>query len=308
MISTSSPRSSTARMPWHPELERILQCPSCKASPLRFDPSPACARCGRMVLVQDGVPDFVDASRLERQHTLELEAQRNAVDKYYENEEKLSCQWDRITSDELPPLLGFPSGLVLDLGCGTGTAGAAFRRTGTTVIGADLSEACLSVAKRRLDGVVRADAVALPFIDGAFDAVVSRGALHHLASPEGALKELARVVRPGGRVLLADPREFAWLEPIKHALRAKDDSFSEDHRAYAVHEYVDMVRSEFEVEKVQTLYPLGILVAVGLDLFPLPKALPKRTLAEGLVKLDRFLNRTPLHRGGHLLTVVARRR
>jgi SAM-dependent methyltransferase len=47
-------------------------------------------------------------------------------------------------------------------------------------------------------------AEALPFGDGSFDVVVSRSALHHFADPQAALREMARVVRPGGRVVTVD--------------------------------------------------------------------------------------------------------
>src|SRR5262249_25516857 len=140
------------------DLESILRCPQCSSAPLRFASPPACAACGWAGRLSEEIPDFVEASFLSSQHEHELEAQKHAVDQYYENEDKVSCHWDRISADELPPLLGFPAGPVLDLGCGTGGAGAAVRRTGAAVVGVDLTLACLKVASRRLDAVVRAEA------------------------------------------------------------------------------------------------------------------------------------------------------
>lgn len=254
------------------------------------------------------MPSLLDEAWLTSGHAAELQAQSAAVDSYYENEDKLTCHWDRISAGDLPRLLGWPSGVALDLGCGTGTAGSGLRQAGMQVVGADLSLACLGAAARRLDAVVRVDAAHLPFRDGAFDAIVSRGCLHHLHDAPAALREAARVIKPGARALFMDPREYAWLEPIKHALRKEDDSFSEDHHAYSPESYRTLIEAEFEVEQAFTWHPAAIVVAHGLDLLSLPRALPRRALAKGLLSVDRALNRTPAQRVGHLLCVVARKR
>ena len=255
----------------------------------------------------EGVYDYVDESTLSEGHHVEMNAQGHAVDEYYENEEKLCCHWDRISADDLPARMAHPSGVVLDLGCGTGTAGGAIRRAGAKVVGADLSLPCLLAARRRLDAVVRTDAANLPFKDNSFDGLVARVALHHLHDPEAALKEAARVLKPGAPALFLDPREFAWLEPIKDRLRHEDDSFSDDHHAYSPEEYQALIGKSFVVEECFTEHPLGILFAAGLDLLPLPKMLPKRLVARGLFEIDHRLNQTPLAQMGHLLVVRARR-
>lgn len=293
---------------WPPALERTLQCPACGRAGPMLRPEPHCPACDWRGRTRAGVPDFVDEREMSPAQRAELEAQARAVGDYYENEEKLSCHWDRISAGRLPEMLGLTGGLVLDLGCGTGSAGAALRRAGAMVVGADLALPCLMEASRRLDAVVRCDASRLPFRDGAFDAIVSRGALHHIESPAAALAEARRVLRPGGRALFLDPREFSWLEPIKARIRRSDAAFSEDHHAYALDEYARMIGEHFELEGVHTLYPLGILVTVGLDLFPLPRMLPKRLIAAGLLRLDEAFNKTPLRSAGHLIAVVARRR
>jgi SAM-dependent methyltransferase len=79
------------------------------------------------------------------------------------------------------------------------------------VVGADLTPELLGVARRRfrersVDEVVlaRADAVRLPFPDGAFDLAFCRFAVHHFAEPRQQLDEMVRVCRPGGRVAVID--------------------------------------------------------------------------------------------------------
>ena len=96
-----------------------------------------------------------------------------------------------------------PAGLTLDVGCGTGLllAGRPAPR-----VGLDRSAAMLARAAERLPDatLVRGDAGALPFADGAFAAAVTNSALHYLDDPAAAVRELARVTTPGGAVVWTD--------------------------------------------------------------------------------------------------------
>jgi ubiquinone/menaquinone biosynthesis C-methylase UbiE len=94
---------------------------------------------------------------------------------------------------------------VLDVACGTGiVARTAAERTGPAghVVGLDLNEAMLTVARRvRPDLDWRqGDATSLPFPDGTFDVALCQSGLMFVPDPAAAVAELARVVRPGGRV------------------------------------------------------------------------------------------------------------
>ncbi|MEM9290610.1 MAG: methyltransferase domain-containing protein [Acidobacteriota bacterium] len=104
----------------------------------------------------------------------------------------------------------------LDLGCGTGseTARLASGELPGTVIGADASLHMLARARRRPlpspegekhPSVGAADARRLPFADGAFDGCRAERILQHLHDPGDAVAELARVCRPGGRVVVSEP-------------------------------------------------------------------------------------------------------
>jgi ubiquinone/menaquinone biosynthesis C-methylase UbiE len=299
-VETEAQRPTTR---WRSLLESLVACPRCGAD-LTIDPVPVC-KCGFEGRASDGVPDFVDEQALKAEHLEEIAAQTTAVDQYYENERKLCCHWDRISARDIPAMFEPENGIALDLGCGTGTAGSGLRKEGLKVVGADLSLPCLHAAKRRLDAVVRADASALPFRDGCFDALVSRGALHHLADPDSALLEASRVLRRGARAIFMDPREWFWLEPVKRILRREDHSFTDDHHAYRPHEYVGLIERCFRVERSYTVHPFGILVANGVDILRLPDGLPYRSIARGLYRLDQALNHTALRKVGHLLVVVA---
>lgn len=293
---------------WPNLLERLGACPSCGQGPLMWSGAPSCSACGFTGRWLDGIPSLLDEGALTDGHAAEIQAQTAAVESYYENESRLTCHWDRISSTDVAPLLGWPSGVALDLGCGTGTAGSGLRQAGMQVVGADLSLPCLKVAARRLDAVIQVDADHLPFRSAAFDAIVSRGCLHHLHDAPRALNEASRVLKPGGKALFMDPREYAWLEPIKHTLRKEDASFSDDHHAYTPESYRALIEAEFEIERAFSWHPFGILLAHGLDLLPVPRLLPRRALARALLGLDQALNRTPLQGVGHLLVVVARKR
>jgi SAM-dependent methyltransferase len=105
----------------------------------------------------------------------------------------------------LADLLGPGPGRCLDLGCGTGVVLPVLAGLGWRAVGVDVSADQLRVARRRAGGLgaglVRADAAALPFPSGSFDAVVSVLTHTDFDDPEGAFAAAARVLRPGGRLV-----------------------------------------------------------------------------------------------------------
>jgi SAM-dependent methyltransferase len=117
-----------------------------------------------------------------------------------------------------------PGDLVLDLGCGAGRhAFEAFRR-GASVVALDYSAAELKDVKAMFgalveagaatapdssrSGCVNGDATRLPFPDGVFDHVIAAEVLEHIPADETAMRELARVLKPGGTMAVTVP---AWL-------------------------------------------------------------------------------------------------
>ena len=97
---------------------------------------------------------------------------------------------------------------VLEIGCGVGTDGLQFARAGAIYTGVDLTEAATDLARRNFksagfDGEFRiADAETLDFPDATFDLVYSHGVLHHTPDIEAALREIHRVLKPGGRAVV----------------------------------------------------------------------------------------------------------
>jgi len=91
-----------------------------------------------------------------------------------------------------------PGERILDLGCGDGTLTAEIRAAGADVLGVDLSEELLAVARMKGLAVQKADGHALDFVQE-FDAVFSNAALHWMRAPDLVIAGVARALRPKGR-------------------------------------------------------------------------------------------------------------
>jgi SAM-dependent methyltransferase len=119
-------------------------------------------------------------------------------------------------------------GTVVDVGCGTGRALPAMRDAvgdGGVVIGIDLTPEMLTVASLQCTSqfqLVLADARRLPLADGSVDAVFAAGLVQHLPDPRAGLAELARVTRPGGRLIIFHPSGRAALA-ARHGRTLRDD-------------------------------------------------------------------------------------
>jgi SAM-dependent methyltransferase len=115
--------------------------------------------------------------------------------------------------------------IVLDVACGAAHAAEAAAPHVRQVIGLDLTPALLQIGAERLRqaGIANVllqegNAAALPFVDGSFDLVMCRSSLHHFPHPEQPIAEMARVCRPGGRVVVSD-----MVAPSAEVRRAFDD-------------------------------------------------------------------------------------
>ena len=105
-----------------------------------------------------------------------------------------------------------PGELVLDLAAGTGTSSEPFTSAGATVIPSDLSLGMLQVGKHRRPHLsfVAADALRLPYTDGCFDAVTISFGLRNVEDPTAALREMRRVTKPGGTLVVCEFSTPTW--------------------------------------------------------------------------------------------------
>ncbi len=165
-------------------------------------------------LVREQVGSTSAARQDERRLSSALAARRRGSQEFFSSS---AGHWDRLRDElfgngfHLAALaaLAQPDWTVGDLGCGTGPLGAALAPFVARVIGVDGSAAMLRAARRRLQefdnvDLRRGELEALPIADAQLDAAALMLVLHHVPEPAKAIGEAARVLKPGGRILLVD--------------------------------------------------------------------------------------------------------
>lgn len=144
---------------------------------------------------------------------------------------------------------------LLDIGCGAGRHSFEALRRGCAVVAADLDAAVLKdvkamgaamVAENQVPSTgalecVNASVLELPFADGSFDIVIASEVMEHIPTDRDALKELERVTRPGGSVVVTVPRR--WPERVCWALSKEYHSAAGGHvRIYGSDELKEKLR------------------------------------------------------------------
>jgi 2-polyprenyl-3-methyl-5-hydroxy-6-metoxy-1,4-benzoquinol methylase len=173
-----------------------------------------------------------------------------------------------VICEEIAALL--PVASYLDAGCGDGRFVAALRSLGplpARVVGVDIADSILATARRGtaaagIDAeLVRGNLERLPLGDAEFDLVVSVQVLEHLLSPEQGVRELARVLRPGGTLLLSTDNSRRVLTNVLNGprwfvsglVRGRRDRFSFPHGAFSRTDVITLLEEAgLVVERTRT--------------------------------------------------------
>ncbi len=125
----------------------------------------------------------------------------------YDLERRLTIVFDELLSPDLTGLR------TLDLGCGTGWFSRWAAQRGAQVVSLDISRRLVEITYHRAHTQpVVGDATCLPFASACFDLIISSEMIEHLANPTLGIQEIARLLAPGGTLVLTTPnRRWLWL-------------------------------------------------------------------------------------------------
>ncbi len=192
--------------------------------------------------------------------------------------------------------------MILDAGCGTGLVSAHLKAVFPRIIGGDLSSGMLRRAAARGQTVVQADLTALLFQSGAFDGLFSFKVLAHVPRLKNALEEMARVVKPGGGLILEfyNPRSIRGLKKrfhIRHRVANKTDE-------------TEVYTGFYTLRTIREILPQGLKIEAvrGIMIFT-PLALLHRipVLGKILAGMERRFCDGPLRRFGGFIDVATRK-
>lgn len=232
-------------------------------------------------------------------HKVELNFYKKFASKYDERKASFAAQlyydyWDKLMIDFAPQQHDLK---VLDLGCGTGDFLEKLQKKYKKAVGIDISPEMIKIARKKYPhlskNLVRSAAEKLHFKNNSLDAVFIKGALHHFQDPEQSLKEIQRVLKKNGWLILLEPcSDFFILRFLRRLLfKFKSEKFLSEHRSFSKKELEGMFsETTLQIKSYRRVGLIAYPFCARPDIFPFINFLPaKKYFVNFLIKLDEFI-------------------
>jgi ubiquinone/menaquinone biosynthesis C-methylase UbiE len=276
-------------------LDRIpeLACPACKGTLTETPDALSCAACARRYEIRDGIPRMIAEEMADLAKEVAVQdrvasdyEQRRYRDPYAR---KYHAWW----TDQMLARVR-TGGRILDNGCGIGLLFESLPPE--RVVGLDLSSEMLRRAAKHSDQLILGNSQDLPLKDASFDDVVCRSLLHHLSDPEAAVREMHRVLRPGG-VMVSVDTNASLLTALPRRLAGRGPHFSTGHRNLDRNTLERLLAPFFTVDDVMYFGYIAYPLLGFPDLVRVFKYIPLKSLvAPTLMFIDNVLSHIPLVR------------
>jgi ubiquinone/menaquinone biosynthesis C-methylase UbiE/uncharacterized protein YbaR (Trm112 family) len=277
-------------------LRAILRCPDCRGALAEEPIELACRSCGLVFPVDDGIPDLL--GRTDGVNLDEVATQDHVSD-FYEAQRYQRPHSRAFHQQSVESMAGMVrlDGLVLDNGCGNGFLADVCRDLAPAArwVGIDISNGMLAKARRHHPRLVRGDSTRLPFADQTFDTIFARSLLHHLPDPEAGVREMARVLKPGGELVVLDTHK-TLISTVPRAIANRGEHFDEDHKNFRTRELTGVLERHLAIDRVDYMGYLAYPLLGFPDLYDFSKILPIGALSGPLLRLDRMLAGLPVVR------------
>lgn len=163
--------------------------------------------------------------------------------------------------------------LTLDIGCQYGFYSSIIKKRGSEVVGADFSRRFIDIAKKSNEGIpfVSSDVNNLPFKSNAFDKIVCLNLLHHVVDLKNPIEELARVLKEGGTIAIADPNTSSPLRKSMNLIQRLFTKigifkFHPNEKPYPINSLTSLLKSNnFMISK--TIYFFGSIYEPSQSIF-----------------------------------------